>query len=122
MTKKKPEICNLYNHYSKPKCLIQSGGILKCKFNNLHKCSVCSRSSCASYKHNSNNNRQFNLFNSHDSSKIEQQITSSINQDFEKLVDKLAGLTSITSVPTLNSRDCSENDNLPMFGMPEFIK
>ena len=121
VTKKKPEICNLYNRYSKPKCLIQSGGILKCKSNNLHKCSVCSHSSCASYKHNSNNNRQFNLFNSHDSSEIEQQITSSINQGFEKLADKLAGLTSSTSVQTLNSRDCSENDNLPMFGMPSVV-
>ena len=121
VTKKQPEIYNLYNRYSKPNCLIQSGGILKCKFNNLHKCSVCSHSSCALYKHNSNSNRQLNLLSSHDSSAIEQQITSSINQGFEKLEDKLAGLTSSTTDSTFNSRDSSENDNLPMFGMPSVV-
>ena len=121
VTKKKPEICNLYNRYSKPKCLIQSAGILKCKFNNLHKCSICSRSSCASYKHNSNSNRQINLLTSHDSSAIEQQITSSINQGFDKLADKLAGLTSSTTDSTLKSCDSSENDKLPMFGMPSVV-
>ena len=73
VTKKQPEICNLYNRYSKPNCLIQSGDILKCKFDNIHKCSVCSRSSCASYKRNSNSYRQLNLLSSHDSSAFEQQ-------------------------------------------------
>ena len=61
------------------------------------------------------------MFSSHDSTAIEQQITSSINQGFEKLTDKLAGLMSSRTNSTFNSRDPSENDKLPMFGMPSVV-
>ena len=61
------------------------------------------------------------MLTSHDSSAIEQQITSSINQGFEKLADKLAGLTSSTTDSTFNSCHSSENDKLPMFGMPSVV-
>ena len=50
-TKKKSDICYYYNCFKKPNCLIQTGGISECKFNKLHKCSVCSDAKCASYKH-----------------------------------------------------------------------
>ena len=61
------------------------------------------------------------MLTSHDSSTIEQQITSLINQGFEKLADKLAGLMSSTTNSTFNSCHSSENDILPMFGMPSVV-
>ena len=91
-TKKKSDVCYFYYRYSKPKCLIQSDGLFKCKFGKLHKCSLCTRFGCAFYQHNSD--AQLKLLNTPDMSEINHQITSTINEGFDKLASKLAGLTS----------------------------
>ena len=107
-----------YNRYSKSKCLIQSGGLFKCKFDKLHKCSFCTRFGCALYQHNSD--AQFNLLSTPDTSEINHQITSTINEGFDKLSTKLTGLTS-TAPDSTSSISGVENENLPMFGMPSVI-
>ena len=109
-TTKKSDICYYYNRFKKPNCLIQAGGISKCKFNKLHECSVCIDAKCASYKH-----RQEAQLNSVSSSidmpDVQNQITSTINAGFEKLVSHLSGLKS----------NVSDSENLPLFGMPSVV-
>ena len=90
--------------------MIQAGGISKCKFNKLHKCSVCSDAKCASYKHRQE--AQLNSVSSSiDTSDVQNQITSTINAGFEKLVSHLSGLKS----------NVSDSENLPLFGMPSVV-
>ena len=114
-TKKKSDVCYFYNRYSKPKCLIS---LFKCKFGKLHKCSLCTRFGCALYQHNSD--AQLNLLSTPDTSEINHQITSTINEGFDKLANKLAGLTSTASDIKSNISGV-ENENLPMFGMPSVV-
>ena len=90
--------------------MIQTGGISECKFNKLQKCSVCSDAKCASYKHRQE--AQLNsVSSSTDTSDVQNQITSTINAGFEKLVSHLSGLKS----------NVSDSENLPLFGMPSVV-
>ena len=87
-TKKKSDVCYYYNHFKKPNRLIQAGGISKCN-NKIHKCSTCSDAKCASYKHRQE--AQLNSVSSSiDTSDVQNQITTTINAGFEKLVSHLS--------------------------------
>ena len=90
--------------------MIQAGGISKCKFNKLHKCSVCSDAKWASYKHRQE--AQLNSVSSSiDTPDVQNQITSTVNAGFEKLVSHLSGSKS----------NVSDSENLPLFGMPSVV-
>ena len=91
-----------------------------CKFNQVHHCSVCDKSSCASFKHENHPQAQLNsLSTSYSESQVE--IKSKITKGFDKLTNKIDEISNVrppTSGINIMSRDSvTYYDNVPMFGM-----
>ena len=121
-TKSKIDYCFYYNRFPNPrKCLSNQKTY---KFDRVHSCSVCDKSSCASFKDRNRSQAQLNfLSTSHSESQVE--ITSKITEGFDKFTNKIDQISNFrpptSSVNTMSCDSGSQSNNVPMFEMRSLV-